>query len=350
MRIRGPAALLLALAVSLALALSAAARPSVSCTADYQASARAAAATYAKQMPKVRAAYDRTHRSAQARKAFAKRQAAKLAALRRDADCTVTRVTDTGPLPAPAPSANEHFVFSDELSQSGRDELTGYVTFAVQDEEKLLGVQLSDLTIFGSTDAAWLSRKLCDFERYGGSCVADNQANFESGNPSGAGPHAIFVYWGSSEWAQNAPAYVKQKVMAHNVADVFQYQLDGQQGTVGPVWLYFGGGELVGYHVTSDRNFRPYADNLADMRQNIRALTTPLEKIQTWSDYDLVGHWFLAGAADRLVTDAPNGIRSLAAYYAAIGAGAAWQDAFASAFGMTVDAFYADFAAYRSSL
>lgn len=347
---RALAALLLAAAIALVAASGAAARPDESCTADYKASATAAAAAYAKQMRKARAAYDRTHRSAQARKAFMKRQEARLAALKRDADCTVTQVTDTGPLPAPAPSENEHFVFSDEMSQSARDELTGYVTFAVQDEEKLLGVQLSGLTILGSTDAAWLSQKLCDFEGYGGSCVADNQANFESGNPAGAGPHAIFVYWGSSEWAQNAPAYVKQKVMAHNVGDVFQYQLDGLQGTVGPVWLYFGGGEMVGYHVTSDRNFRPYADNLADMQQNIRALTTPLEQIQTQSDYNLVGHWFLAGAADRLVTDAPNGIRSLADYYAAIGKGASWQDAFASAFGMSVDAFYADFAAYRQKL
>jgi hypothetical protein len=36
--------------------------------------------------------------------------------------------------------------------------------------------------------------------------------------------------------------------------------------------------------------------------------------------------------------------------YRALGTGAAWPDAFQQAFGMTVSAYYADFAVYRATL
>jgi hypothetical protein len=40
----------------------------------------------------------------------------------------------------------------------------------------------------------------------------------------------------------------------------------------------------------------------------------------------------------------------LAAYYRALGAGASWPAAFQQAFGMSVEAYYANFAEYRSKL
>jgi hypothetical protein len=43
-----------------------------------------------------------------------------------------------------------------------------------------------------------------------------------------------------------------------------------------------------------------------------------------------------------------SGLGSLAAYYGAIGRGLPWQQAFQQAFGITIETFYADFAAYRS--
>ena len=37
-------------------------------------------------------------------------------------------------------------------------------------------------------------------------------------------------------------------------------------------------------------------------------------------------------------------------YFESIGRGIAWEGAFTAAFGKTVDAFYAEFAAYRAGL
>ena len=53
---------------------------------------------------------------------------------------------------------------------------------------------------------------------------------------------------------------------------------------------------------------------------------------------------FAAGCAARA-----RAAVSVAAYYAALGSGRAWPDAFESAFGLSVDDFYANFAAYLKS-
>jgi hypothetical protein len=45
-----------------------------------------------------------------------------------------------------------------------------------------------------------------------------------------------------------------------------------------------------------------------------------------------------------------GGLAALANFWRAIGAGSTWQAAFQSAFGETVDQFYAEFAAYRATL
>ncbi|HVS84403.1 MAG TPA: hypothetical protein VHD91_02085 [Gaiellaceae bacterium] len=345
MRRLGSAALVLALVAGIGGAAA------LSSTGSTCAQRQAAESAYAHGIAKARAAYFAKHRSPSARKAFVAAQKAKLAALKSAAACSATTTTtDLGTVPAPAPTANERFVFSDELSQAFRDDIQGFVTFAVQDEEKLLGVSLDQLTVYVSTDAGWLAQQQCSVLPQDGDCVSSVRASFAGGNPTAEGPHVIFVNCATTDLTTRAPEYERQKIVGHSVGNVFRYQLDGRRDDVGPLWLLFGAPELLGYHVASDRNLRAYADSLADMRQNMRVLATPLEKLQTWADYNLVGHWYLAGAVDRLVTDAPNGIRSLADYWAGIGTGMSWEDAFAAAFGMTVDQFYADFAAYKAGL
>jgi hypothetical protein len=55
-------------------------------------------------------------------------------------------------------------------------------------------------------------------------------------------------------------------------------------------------------------------------------------------------------AVDHLVSITPAGLPALTTYLNALGAGMAWQDAFRTAFGMSVDVYYANFAAYRAGL
>jgi len=55
-------------------------------------------------------------------------------------------------------------------------------------------------------------------------------------------------------------------------------------------------------------------------------------------------------AVDHLVSITPAGFPSLTTYLNMLGAGMAWQDAFRTAFGMSVEAYYANFASYRAGL
>ena len=338
------------------MASAGAARPDATCTADWKASLQADAAAYAKQMPAARAAYFKRHKSAKARAAFVKAQSAKLAAFKSAAACTVGTI-DSGPLPAPQPSANEHFVFTDEVPQWARHEIEGDVAYAVQDEQALFGVQLNEVTVFVSSDLGWLAQQQCAFYGRGNTCVASTQASYASGNVVGDGPRAIFVNWQSMDWTgRNWDAtWIKQKIVGHEICMVLSYQLDGLDGDVGPAWLLFGGSEMVGYRVASDRKMHAYADSLAQMRNTTKFTTAQLQGALTWDGINQIqnlgaDHYFLAAAGDRLVADSPNGIRSLATYYSTIAAGRAWPDAFATAFGLSVDAFYAHFTTYRKTL
>lgn len=55
-------------------------------------------------------------------------------------------------------------------------------------------------------------------------------------------------------------------------------------------------------------------------------------------------------AAAHLVNIAPQGVKSLVDFWAAIGNGVEWHRAFQTAFGMSVEQYYAAFDAFRALL
>ncbi len=55
-------------------------------------------------------------------------------------------------------------------------------------------------------------------------------------------------------------------------------------------------------------------------------------------------------AAAHLVNVAPQGVKSLVDFWAAIGKGAEWHHGFQTAFGMSVEQCHAAFDAFRASL
>lgn len=119
----------------------------------------------------------------------------------------------------------------------------------------------------------------------------------------------------------------------------------------GPVWLDEGAPEMVGYHVASDRGLTTYGTALATQISRAKQISAPLSSLQTYDDQNIPSVYSLFHvAADHLVTIAPAGLRSLTTYYDAIGNGVAWPDAFVAAFGMSIDAYYSNFAAYRATL
>jgi hypothetical protein len=240
------------------------------------------------------------------------------------------------------------------------DQIKGDIAFAAEDEQRLVGLALDKVTVFSSTDANWLAGQQCGFYGYGGTCVADTAAFYASGNSAAqGGPGAVFLYWAAPSWQYGAGS--NQKIIAHELFHVLQYQIDhlvhagqtpvDQIRPTGPVWLDEGAPEMIGYHVTADRLLDSYANSLNGLVGVTKQIAAPLDQLERLSQTNIPGVYSLfAVSIDHLVKVVPGGLPTLAAYYQALGAGAAWPDAFQQAFGMTVAAYYVNFADYRATL
>jgi hypothetical protein len=320
-------------------------------------------------MQAARKGYFKAHRNAKLRAAFVKRQQAKLKALQRAAACTVPSAPPppapppappSGPVPAPPPSPNELFDFDSGITAADQDEIKGDVSYAVQDEAVLLGVPITSVRTFASTSPDWLADQQCRFYGHNDdSCRRVKAPDFASGTAEG-GPGAIFLNWASSSFRYGAAQ--NQKIIAHELFHVFQYQLDklvnngstpfNQVRASGPRWFDEGSPELVGYLVAVDRRLFPsYARVLADQISIAKQISAPLSSLQTIAETQIPNVYALFHVAvSHLVSMTPAGVPALTTYLNALGAGMVWQDAFRAAFGMTVEAYYANFAAYRAGL
>jgi hypothetical protein len=335
------------------------------CSAAQRAERARAASTYAKKMHAKRAAYFKTHKHAKDRALFVRRQRATLARLRKAAACvvppgssTTTRTTTTAPAPAPQVT----FAFGPEMAASDQELIRADVQYAVGDEARLLGRPVAALSVFASANPDWLAQQQCAFDgRNDSGCIQITSQRYATGGSAAqGGPGGIFLYWADRSW-QNAPASASQKIIAHEIFHTFQYQLDklltngstpfSQVRPSGPVWLDEGAPETVGYHVAADRGLLGYPDALAGQIRQAKQIDTPLSSLQTLDQTQIPGVYSLFHVAvDHLLSITPGGVAALTTYYDALGSGKAWPDAFAAAFGMTVDAYYANFAAYRSGL
>ena len=338
------------------------------CTSAEKSRYGAAATGYARRVVTVRARYFKAHKNAKLRAAFVTKQSARLKALRAKAGCAVAPAAPPAP-PAPpsidlnpAPAANETFTFGPGMTSAGEDEIRGDIAFAAEDERRLVGLSLEKVTVFASTDADWLAGQECGFFGYGGSCVADLASRFASGSSAAQGGlGGVFLNWASSSW-QNGVA-PSQKIIAHELFHALQYQThhlihagetpSDQIRATGPVWLDEGAAEMIGYRVTADRQLKQgsYASALSNQIGASKQVSTPLNQLERLSQTGIPNIYSLfALSIDHLVTVAPSGVPALASYYRALGAGAAWPDAFQQAFGMSVADYYANFADYRAKL
>jgi hypothetical protein len=311
------------------------------CASIQKTSRKAAVTAYVKAMRKARAVYFKTHGSASARSEFVKRQQKRLATLRAAAACTAGSAGSgigsggslPNPLPAPAPTANEQFTFEDAVASADRQTVIDDVAYAAADEQALTGVSYGEINVFVGTTA---------------DCLAQQDCGFASGAVEG-GYQAIFIML----WPAGQGATETQKVIAHELFHVFQYEtanLPNDQTPssgvriLGPVWLHEGAAEMMGYHVAGDRHlgYTTYPALLETEKSKAKASVNapPIHELLSVDQDRAAGNPYALYmvAVGRLVSTAPGGIPALAAYYRDIAAGQAWPVAFQSAFGMTVDA------------
>jgi hypothetical protein len=332
-----------------------------SCSAAAKAQRTQVAAAFAGQMPAARAAYFKAHPRAADRKAFVKRQQAKLALLRGAAACVVPPPSTTTAEPTAPPVATQQtFVFDAGITAASQTEIRDDVDFALRDEARLLGAELTAVSVFTSNSPAWLADEECRFFGHDNdACRQSAGQRWASGGTTAlGGTGGVFLYWAHPSW-QAGPGET-QKIIAHELFHVFERQLDklGSQDEVtpssqvrasGPVWLDEGAAEMIGYHVSSDRGLTSYPVVLAGQITRARQVGQPLGATQTYDQFTSpYAYSFGHVAADHLVGLAPGGVAALATYYNAVGSGVAWPAAFQTAFGIGVDAYDANFDAYLS--
>jgi hypothetical protein len=312
-------------------------------------------------MRTARAHYFKTHKSAKKRALFVRRQQAKLKALRAKARCKLDGSPPSPPIDLnPAPTPNETFSFGPGLAAADEAQIRGDIAFAAEDIRRLVGIALDKVSVFASTDANWLAEQQCGFYGSGGNCVATTAAFYASGNSAAqGGPGAVFLYWAAASWQFGAAP--NQKIIAHELFHAIQYQTDhlihagetppDQIRPTGPVWLDEGAPEMIGHRVMADRLLGSYENELNGQIAATKQIATPLDQLERLSQTNIPNVYSLfALSVDHLVKVAPAGPLALTAFYRALGAGAAWPDAFQQAFGRAVSAYYADFAAYRATL
>src|SRR5262249_54834847 len=106
-----------------------------------------------------------------------------------------------------------------------------------------------------------------------------------------------------------------------------------------------------GYQVASDAGLLRYGQSLGQAIGIAKQFSAPLDQLVTVSGTQLANIYSLFYVVvDHLLGEVPGHLQALTTYYRALGAGMAWPDAFAAAFGRSVAAFYADVAAFRAQL
>lgn len=332
--------------------------PSASCTATQKTQRTAAAAAFAKGMPATRKRYFDTHRSATARKRFVAQQKARLTTLRAAAACTVPPATTTATATTTPQAPSLAFVFGSGLDAPTQDTVRSYFDRSTTDELALTGVAVSNAQVFVSTDAAWLAQQECDTLGYSNAgCYTSTTSRWTSGySIAVGGPGFVSAYWAAPDF-QHDPPWEIQKILAHELFHVMQAQLDHLNESTtppdvvraaGPVWLIEGAAEYIGYRVTGDVGLQGYGTSLAQQKSCARQFSVPLDQLLTYAQPQ--SYCLFEVAVDHLVAEAPGGVHGLINYYTALGAGTAWPDAFKLAFGKSVEDYYADFAAYRTTL
>lgn len=207
-----------------------------------------------------------------------------------------------------------------------------------------LGHTLMRTPIFVETDVHALA---ADFVSLYGGTVEQNVTWMQNTSAS-ASRRAVFLLVTHPDWQRVTPAD-RSITVAHETFHVLQNQLfpgapfGASQFAVR--WMLEGSAEWWGCYAAGIHGVDERKENYAGIvRQNPALTLADLEPLS--APQPAYGFGFIA--VDRLVT--MRGVESLFEFWRLAGSGVPWHDAFAQAFGMSVDAFYADFDAYRRTL
>ncbi len=257
-----------------------------------------------------------------------------------------------GPPPLSGPGLNATYVFGAEVSEQHRALFQSSMDAGARYIRTYLGRELPPTTIYAHTDLeAMISTSANTRPR----SLADSRALWGGGQQFAEVDYRVM--WVAPVWFAT-PEPDRSKIAIHEVVHVLQAELAGR-GTLGgrddevppagPKWLFEGHAEWTAYQAVAMIGLLPIERARERWTATTKALAgTPLIALEVRAARPVGAYDIYSLAVDFLLRGREPA--SLSAYLEAIGRGTPWRDAFATTFGMTVEAFYAEFAAYRQTL
>jgi hypothetical protein len=240
-------------------------------------------------------------------------------------------------------SAETTFAFASSLSSAQQQEVRDAIRLGTEWVRDRFRLTTTDFTVFADQNPDGLTTS---YARWFGAPAAAFHARLASGQDAEAGAKVVFLYV-SGKWQGYAPSF-RTKVLVHEYFHVVQNSLFPHDPTVppgrvraeGPAWLIEGSAEYVGLSAAGAYDAAAAKRSAKSSSASLRSMETPnaFGAVADANPYELG-----ALAVDHL-TGAP-GVGSLAAFWKTIAQGARWQDAFQTAFGRSVAAFYDEFEA-----
>jgi hypothetical protein len=220
----------------------------------------------------------------------------------------------------------------------------------------MLGRELPAFAVWAHRDLEAIARSFAENEP--SFSLEQARALWQAGQVAHATPRK--VWFGPSFFLPSRSEAQLLQIAAHEAFHLFQYELAGArtlgvQGldevpTAGPWWIAEGTAKYFADLAIVREGVLRLADIRAEWIRRTKVNTTSLAQLATlrgqretanpYEVYTLASELLLRDRSPTLVF----------AYYEAIGRGVPWPDAFASAFGRSIQAFVAEFEAYRASL
>ena len=148
------------------------------------------------------------------------------------------------------------------------------------------------------------------------------------------------------------------RIAAHELSHVHQYTLQGngrfsythsEVRVIGPAWLQEGGAEFHAMAALAKAGVWPYEQRHQHYANEAREVDVSLKEMEI---YDVLlggpGRFGLAAMGAELLA-AKAGEEALITYWTLVRPGTTWQEAFETAFGMTIDEFYPLFEEHRAT-
>ena len=261
--------------------------------------------------------------------------------------------TTPPPPPAPLPGAPATYLFGPELTTVQQASLRDALDIGARFIRSALGRELPPFSVWAHTDLESLIRVYAE-------TAPTEPANARDIWTRGTVATVTFrKAWFGPTWFQGDRANLT-KIAVHETFHVLQSELAGEGSLnsgfdnlprAGPRWISEGSAELVGYLAIADARLTTMSGVRADWTQRAKSSPVTLQRLAILrGQFEAASNaWgIMPLAIDRLVGE--GGAAKVLTYFQAIGLGEPWEAAFTTAFGKSIDVFYAEFAAYRSGL